>query len=490
MTRAAFLLLTAGALAPHAGATGFETLVDGEGDAVARPTSLTQPFNAGALPDVVALTISGWDLSVSGGDPYRGSRIDGENADLFRIDIEFAGLVNPPGALGLGATTWDPFGFGDRPVYGFLELNIDRERDSGGELGETAKNRYLANAARFGRRTSDSIGNRLATSGDDLDSDFSSGPQFERSGAEFEFGFCGCFETQLLNQTGNMDGVMDEGETFDVRGRFFRRVASFSSVSGMEGGSFGGAYDPMVDVRFEHDTMSDRTTVSFVGALTMAGAATLTGQPEQFADFLVDNHWSVYEAAYDIIDGALGLNGPIPPVVAVLLDEWDAASPDEHLDPTRWRVLALFGTTYTTQGPQRFVWSDTGFEETEHDFNGDAIADDADRAAFASYIAAYDGSASDADGLVDDRVTLLDPGENFCLYDVTGDHLIDGMDLAVFDGGLPADPTGDGAVDSSDLAALLAMWETNGGPADLNGDGVVDSSDLAALLAAWGQTAR
>src|SRR6056297_637865 len=45
----------------------------------------------------------------------------------------------------------------------------------------------------------------------------------------------------------------------------------------------------------------------------------------------------------------------------------------------------------------------------------------------------------------------------------------------------PGDLTGDGAVDSSDLAGLLAQWGQAGG-ADLDGSGVVDAGDLAALV--------
>lgn len=50
--------------------------------------------------------------------------------------------------------------------------------------------------------------------------------------------------------------------------------------------------------------------------------------------------------------------------------------------------------------------------------------------------------------------------------------------------GCIADINGDGTVDGSDLAALLAGWATSS--PDLNGDGVVDGSDLAILLGAWG----
>jgi spore coat protein A len=50
----------------------------------------------------------------------------------------------------------------------------------------------------------------------------------------------------------------------------------------------------------------------------------------------------------------------------------------------------------------------------------------------------------------------------------------------------PADLDGDGAVGSSDLAALLGSWGPGAAPADLNGDGNVNASDLAALLGSWG----
>jgi len=48
----------------------------------------------------------------------------------------------------------------------------------------------------------------------------------------------------------------------------------------------------------------------------------------------------------------------------------------------------------------------------------------------------------------------------------------------------PADVNGSGAVDASDLAAVLAGWD--GASPDLNGDGIVNAADLATILAAWG----
>ncbi len=54
----------------------------------------------------------------------------------------------------------------------------------------------------------------------------------------------------------------------------------------------------------------------------------------------------------------------------------------------------------------------------------------------------------------------------------------------------PADVDDSGAVDSADLAGLLAAWGScSGCAADLDGDGVVGAGDLAGLLAAWGPCA-
>jgi len=50
----------------------------------------------------------------------------------------------------------------------------------------------------------------------------------------------------------------------------------------------------------------------------------------------------------------------------------------------------------------------------------------------------------------------------------------------------PGDADGNGTVDGSDLAALLAAWGTNDAATDFSGDGNVDGVDLTTLLANWG----
>lgn len=49
----------------------------------------------------------------------------------------------------------------------------------------------------------------------------------------------------------------------------------------------------------------------------------------------------------------------------------------------------------------------------------------------------------------------------------------------------PADLSGDGVVDATDLAIMIAAWGSSAPAVDLDADGVVGTSDLAILLAAW-----
>jgi hypothetical protein len=53
----------------------------------------------------------------------------------------------------------------------------------------------------------------------------------------------------------------------------------------------------------------------------------------------------------------------------------------------------------------------------------------------------------------------------------------------------PADVTGDGLVDGSDLAAILNTWGPGAGQGDVDDNGIVDSSDLSVLLGSWGNCA-
>lgn len=50
----------------------------------------------------------------------------------------------------------------------------------------------------------------------------------------------------------------------------------------------------------------------------------------------------------------------------------------------------------------------------------------------------------------------------------------------------PADLTGDGQVNVSDLLGVIGDWGATSGPADVNGDGIVNVGDLLEVIGAWG----
>ena len=85
-----------------------------------------------------------------------------------------------------------------------------------------------------------------------------------------------------------------------------------------------------------------------------------------------------------------------------------------------------------------------------------------------------------ADGIVD-YGQILDGS----LSDVNADGIPDACQAPC----VPSDLNDDGAVDGSDLGALLSEWGPTTGQgtrADINGDGIVNGADLGTLLANWG----
>ena len=490
--RTAILTLVLPALgAPNADAqVGTRVWQDPPGDAAHHPTDngLSRSFFDQALPDLVEVRIRAWDASDPLNDPWTGSAVDPAVAHLFRIDIVFNGLVNPPGGLGFAGSTFEPDKFGARPLFGFLEIDVDADPNTGGELNAVAESRYLATIARFGALPEGVTGPRAARNGDDLDLDFYLGPQIERTGADFAIAMCGCFESTLVSETGDADGVMDAGETFVVQGRFFERYQALRDFSGMFGGSDFGLFDPILPLRFSHDIPTDRTTVSLVYALDMTGASMLQGGAVEPWDFSLLNHHSLEEALEDIIDTANGGGGPIfDSRVLTLTQGWTGDTAQQFLDPTLWEVTAHFGTTYTGLGSALYVWTDAGFNAKTGDFDSDNSVDSLDTSALTSTIADLDGTTDDADGVINEVVVLPSFARNFDVHDVNYDGRIDDGDVVIHQGlASPGDLNGDGLVDGADLGLLLGAWgSTTNAAADLNGDGIVDGADLGLLLGDW-----
>ena len=136
---------------------------------------------------------------------------------------------------------------------------------------------------------------RTARSGSDYDLNFYTTPFFERSGADWELTFCGC--TQVTRQsvvTGDTDMLFEAGEAWILSGRIFQRSPGYQQGSIMLGGTSPGLYDPEVEFRFFHydqaGTDDDRTVVTLVYPLTMAGAAILAEEPVQSINTSVSDH--------------------------------------------------------------------------------------------------------------------------------------------------------------------------------------------------------
>ncbi len=443
----------------------------------------TDSGSNGVLPpsfepiDLLRVECTGWSTPTPQTDPYNG--YEDENADLMRIKIVFAGVVSPPGPLGIGEAggQFDPLRYGNRPVYGAIELDIDDQKNSGGELGDLARLRYLANVGRFGKTPPGSIAERVAIGGDDFDGNFWAGRQFERSGAEFAFVMCGCWVPTIMSEGVGANGVFDSGETWIVHGRFFERVQSFASLSGLFGGSQFGLFDKTVDVRWSHDEDKDETAIELVYPLTMAGAAMLTGEPEQQINLSLFDHTSIAEAVCDIIESAEFASGP----VEELIDQWRNEDFEDFLEPVAWRVTALVGTAYTVQEPDaRFVWTDTGFDEQLGDIGGDGAANEFDTTEVLAFITAEDGGLNDCDGTTDGAVAICDVAENFSIFDFNNDGVVDSCDASTL--GRGANLNQDHALDFFDVALFLTWFSAQDPRADFTGEGQLTFFDVLAFL--------
>lgn len=443
---------------------------------------------APVLPDVIAVALMPWAPLQPDCDPYAGLPGDPQNPHIVRIDVVFAGLVNPPGPLGVNGADFAPTCFGSSPVYGFIEFDVDNDRNTGGEFASAARTRTLAVAPRYGARPADPIlSSRVPTSHLDADFDWQSPPYYERTGTDFAITLCGCHDAQIISEDGNMNGILDPGETMVVRGRFFQRAGGYRWASNIDGGSAPGSYDPLVDLRFKHEPTSNLTVVSLVYPLTMEGAAALAGEPVQQIDNLIDlagSHHSVIEALTDIANGA---HGSLSGLTAELTWRWAKKDPANYLNPMNWDVTFAVGTTYAQPAGAWYVWTDVGFNITRGDTDGDGIVSSLDRDAVQSAIAALDGSTLDLDGIINGEVVLGTPGAVFSLYDMNADGVLSAADVAwfTFPSRCYPDWNEDGVVDVPDIFAFLSDWFA--GQGDFNGDGFTLVDDIFGFLAAWFQ---
>ncbi|GIW73939.1 MAG: hypothetical protein KatS3mg103_0461 [Phycisphaerales bacterium] len=457
--------------------------VDPAGDACARPTDRTgggQWHPDGVLPDVVMLTLSGWQPFAPASDPYAGVAVPSDGADIFRVHLVLEGLANPPGTLGLSGQPFDPYRFGPSPLLGFIELDVDDRKDTGGHLGISAESRFMANVARFGTRPEGSIGERIAETAAEYDQSLYTGAPYERSGADWSLSVCGCSAVTLVSEQGNGNGRLDPGETMIVRGRFFVRAEGYVGASGMRGGSVVGAYDPWVQLRFSHDAATDQTSVTFVGPLTNRGYGMLAGTSTPPVNLRADDGWSIEEGVTDLIESAPFATGQ----ARVLYEDWEGRDVEDSLEPVEWRATALLGTSYTQPDVDGlYVWSDVGFDLVPADLDGDALAGPLDQQALRSWVYAHDGQALDADGIKNGVVTIDQAPYGFALYDLDGDGRVRHEDLEAF--GHRADLDGDGMATVFDFLAFQNLFDAGDLRADFDLSQTLDIFDFLAFQNAF-----
>jgi len=468
------------------GLGGSGTLVDRVADAVPRRTdagaTLAFDTNAHRLPDLVKIRLTGFSPFDASTDLFDGTTLPFEtDADFFRLDIVINGLVNPPGSV--DPTGYAPFEYGDNPVYGFIELDMDDDVSTGGEL-EAPQYRYLGNVVRFGGKPgNEELHDRVAVDASAFDGNFTTAPQVERSGEEFHLALHGADflpgDIQVIVGDGN--GTFDAGETWWITAAFFHRAHGFAPFSFIKGGLHAGEYQPESTLQFAHDVTTDETVISLVFPLTQVGAALISGGPVENLDLDPTNQASVEEALSDLTLSAdfLVKNPTGDPEEAILVG-WTERDAESYLDTEDWRVTAILGSAYTESSPNRvhYLWSDVFPDVLLGDVDGDEEFDADDRDLISGYIASMDAS----DGTVDGKVEIAGFADNFSLFDVNHDGMVSAFDLVVNQA--DGDSDGDKDIDLNDFAVFQRCFAFDSSlvpgciTMDLDIDGMVGLNDL------------
>ncbi|MBL1216528.1 MAG: hypothetical protein D8M59_03440 [Planctomycetes bacterium] len=464
---------------------------DSQGDAVFRRTDFLADGDLNPLtiaPDIREVRYGFWNTNTPLTDPYKGRWTEDDDAGIWRLDLLFDGLVQPPGPIGLSGPTYDPFQYGPSPVYGYLELDLDDELETGGEV-ENVANRYMGNVARFGSRPRGVLGQSIAFIGSDLDGELLTPPYVERSGEEVHFSLCGCQDYQVTQTFGDPSpDTFDEGDVWLLEGRFLHRSHVFTPYSFAFGGSSSGEYDPLIELRIEHDFQSDVTMLSIVCAATPEGAALLTGEPQQALDLDASNHVSLLEFLFDMQFTAQFGSDPGPGTSFDLVRAWADGDHDDLYDffeVEDWEVNALFGTAYLEQDPiAHYVWTDVGFGLQFGDVTGDGEVTKADQNAIMNAVRHADGRGPDTDRLANGQVVLDAFGLNFALYDLTYTGAVNAIDLEAIGYDKPGDINLDRQVTYADLRMADDMRGSIAGDvifnpaADMDNNGIISKADL------------
>jgi hypothetical protein len=484
------------------------------------------PIGSETVPELLSIAIGRWAPTSAAGDPlspgaslpvdeYQGAWSD--TGEFLRVDLVFQGRVNPPGPVG---HNYDPHRFGPSPLYAFIEFDIDRNANTGGERDEP-EFRYNANVARFGGMPQGvPYVNRIAFDGGPYDTDPLTPPHIDRSGEDFHLSIFGepgdiveirdVVTGDLLCSGGCVPGTFvptfAAGDVWDVAGPSFGLAHGFSEFNVSIG-----SYDRHERLRFAHDEVRGVTLVSLIYPLTQRGWAIRSGTSTVPAmDYDTDADYSMAEAVFILQQSAtFGLNAADP--YWMVIADWACNNDAEpvrcanvrngRLNPANWRVTALVGTMLaiapaTTAG--LFVPTNIVPGVVVGDFNGDGWVTQTDAQMLADFIDLYDQDPAVDAGAVfgasafDGIIQIINFGPNFSIYDVNYDGQVDAVDLAAVeqDGG---DYDNDNDFDLRDVAAFQACFtgsafiiaDSTGlvcrDAFDLDGDLDIDLNDLATL---------
>lgn len=147
-----------------------------------------------------------------------------------------------------------------------------------------------------------------------------------------------------------------------------------------------------------------------------------------------------------------------------------AAAGEPGVEPWRW----------SDSSPSTFVAWAEGRPAGSHRFPGHAVMDDAGR--WFDVLPGPDAGVTVRSAAV--RWPSSADGDGDGIPDPIARDGIDSILGAPGCAPDPADLDGNGRIDASDLAILLASWGTIG-PGDVDGNGIVDATDLAEVLARW-----
>ena len=448
-------------------------------DAVLRRTDPVKPVDV-ALEPIRMRAIELIDLAMGTFKPSdpRNERFEGsfdDQGEFLRLDLRVAGVVNPPGRI--EPTQYTPFLYGPRPIYGFVEIDMDDNPWTGGETSDP-EHRYLANLARFGGNVPDQVWrHRSALSARVLDSNFETGPAYERHGEEFHLAFLGGEAISVVETVGDGDAVFEAGETWLLRGAYFHRAHGFEPFSLATGGQAPGRYMPPCDVRFRHNEADDTTQISVVFPLTNRGSALIRGQQPQPPNGNPSDQASIEEGLVDLRDSAqFVLEFPTFTPEEALIHGWANQHPQSHIDPTAWRVSAILGTVHALpRGDASFIWTDLWPNVLPGDFDGKGARNGSDVEAVFSFVNQFDGK----DGVNDGVVTLPNSSRNFSVMDVDYDGAVRWSDAPRING----DVNRDARVDLLDAAHLQRCFGPAGRhsfcePSNFDDNDVIDWNDV------------